>query len=176
MCPRTMPEFSTRPDRTGILFVCLGNICRSPLAEGIFLHLAKARGAAERFDVESCGLGSWHCGEPADHRSIAVARKHGVTLSGRARLVEPRRDFARFDLIVPMDRANRRGLLELGAPAERVRLVRSFDPALAGAPEERLDVPDPYTGGEDHFEEVFVMLRGACEGLLEEMLRRGERA
>lgn len=151
--------------------MCLGNICRSPLAEGIFLHLAGARGLAARFDVESCGLGGWHCGERADHRSIAVARKNGIALTGRARLIAPERDFTRFGLIVPMDRANRRGLLGLGAPAERVRLMRSFDPGLAGAAEHLLDVPDPYSDGAEAFEKVFGMLRGACEGLLEAMSR-----
>lgn len=156
--------------QAGVLFVCLGNICRSPLAEGIFLHLASRRGVAERFAAASCGLGGWHAGECADPRSLAVARRYGIELTGRARLIEPERDFARFGLIVPMDRANRRALLGLGAPPERLRLARSFDPALRGAPEDRLDVPDPYTGDDRGFEEVFLMLQSACSGLLDELL------
>ncbi len=171
MNPTLPKEPESAGEKTGVLFVCLGNICRSPLAEGIFLHLAAQHGAARRFDAESCGLGHWHQGERADSRSIAVARRNGIELNGRARLVSPERDFTRFGLIVPMDRANRRGLLELGAPAERVRLMMSFDPALAGAGEDRLDVPDPYSGGEHHFEEVFAMLRAACDGLLTQLLR-----
>jgi protein-tyrosine phosphatase len=158
--------------RTAVLFVCLGNICRSPLAEGLFLHLAGARGLATRFEVESCGLGAWHAGERADPRSCAVAQRYGISLAGRARVIDPASDFRRFGLIVPMDRSNRRGLLDLGAPQERVRLMRSFDPALAGAPDDHLDVPDPYTGDERGFDEVFSMLRAACEGMLDELARQ----
>ncbi len=157
---------------TAVLFVCLGNICRSPLAAGVFQHLAAARNAADRFVVDSGGLGGWHAGEPADPRSIAVARKYGIELNGRARRVAPATDFARFDLLVPMDIANRRGLLELGALPQRVRMMRSFDPDLAGVAEARLEVPDPYTGGAREFEDVYRMLVGACEGMLDELLRR----
>lgn len=167
----TSPRDADRANRNAILFVCLGNICRSPLAEGIFLHLAGQRGLRGWFDVESCGLGDWHAGERADLRSVAVARRNGIELTGRARLIVPERDFARFGLIVPMDRANRRGLIGLGAPEERVRMMRSFDPALRGSADHALDVPDPYSGGDREFAEVFGMLRAACEGLLEELVR-----
>ncbi len=159
-------------DTTAILFVCLGNICRSPLAAGVFTHMAAARNAADRFVVDSCGLGGWHAGEPADPRSIAVARKYGISLKGRARRVTPESDFAGFDLLVPMDTANKRGLLELGALPQRVRMMRSFDPDLAGLADERLEVPDPYTGGPREFEDVYRMLVSACEGMLDELLRR----
>lgn len=153
--------------RTGVLFVCLGNICRSPLAEGIFLHLARARGLAERFDVDSCGTGAWHVGERADHRSIAVARRHGVELPSIARQLDPASDFDRFHWLIAMDRANVRSILAAGGPRERVRLMRSFDPSLAGRNQAELDVPDPYDWHGDGFEDVYQMLLSACRGLLD---------
>ncbi|MBK7406055.1 MAG: low molecular weight phosphotyrosine protein phosphatase [Phycisphaerales bacterium] len=156
-------------DRTGVLFVCLGNICRSPMAEGIFLHLAEARGVWGRFDVDSCGLGSWHVGERPDARALATAARHGIELPSIARKVHPRSDFDRFDLLLPMDLENRARLLEIGAPPSRVRLVRSFDPSLVGRPEGEMLVPDPYHGGDEGFERVFEMLERACAGLLDQL-------
>ncbi len=153
----------------GLLFVCLGNICRSPLAEGIFLHLAAERGVRERFEVESCGIGNWHAGEQPDRRALGVAEKHGVVLPSLARQVRPAADFERFDLLLAMDGSNRHALLRLGAPEGRVRLMRSFDPTLAGAAGEELDVPDPYYGGPEGFDRVFEMLERACGGLLDEL-------
>jgi protein-tyrosine phosphatase len=123
---------------TGVLFVCLGNICRSPLGEGIFLHMARQRGVLERFDVDSCRF-------------------------------DPRADVDRFDLILAMDRQNERDLLGAGAPEDRVRLMRSFDPTLDGASGKDLDVPDPYYGRGDGFQRVYDMLTRACEGLLDEL-------
>ncbi|HRQ72303.1 MAG TPA: low molecular weight protein-tyrosine-phosphatase [Phycisphaerales bacterium] len=158
------------PQRS-LLFVCLGNICRSPLAEGIFLHLADARGLRERFEVDSCGTGAWHVGERPDARAAAVARANGVTLVSIARQIDPRADFDRFQLILPMDRSNRDDLLDAGAPENRVRLVRAFDPTLQGATERELDVPDPYYGGPDGFQHVFDMLMRSCEGLLDHIAR-----
>lgn len=155
---------------TGLLFVCLGNICRSPLAEGVFLHQAKARGVLDRFDVDSCGVGSWHVGDPPDHRATAVAKRHGVHLPSVGRQVDPDTDFERFELILAMDGSNRHALIRLGAPEDRVRLMRSFDPTLAGAEDHELDVPDPYYGGPEGFDKVFAMLERACGGLLDELV------
>lgn len=154
-----------------VLFVCLGNICRSPLAEGLFIHLARERGVLDRFRVDSAGTGAWHVGKSADPRSIAVARAHGVHLPSIARQVDPARDFERFDLVLAMDRSNRTDLLDLGAPRDRVRLMRSFDPTLTGAPEHDLDVPDPYYGHRDGFQRVYDMLLRATTGLLDELVR-----
>ena len=151
--------------RTSVLFVCLGNICRSPLAEGIFIHIARERKILSRFEVDSCGTGGWHAGEPADARSIAVAKKHGVRLPSRARKVVPGDDW-RFDQIIAMDRENRRDLLALGAPRDRVLLARAFDQTLEGAHESELDVPDPYYGGHEGFDQVYEMLERACTGLI----------
>jgi len=164
----------TTPDaapegRTGLLFVCLGNICRSPLAEGLFLHLAQERGVRDRFLVDSCGTGGWHVGEAPDKRARQVARRRGVALVGRARRLDAPVDFERFDLILPMDRANLQDLHDEGAPKERTRLLRSFDPTLT---DEDLDVPDPYYGGSEGFDVVFDMVRRACDGLLDELTRR----
>lgn len=162
----------TERGRIGVLFVCLGNICRSPLAEGIFIHLARERGGPDRFDVDSCGTGAWHAGHDADSRSIRVAAKHGITLAHKARQLEPHTDFARFHLLVPMDRSNMRGVLAAGSrygvnPA-RVRLMRSFDPTHA-ATAETPEVPDPYEGSDDGFERVYQMLHRACTGLLDRL-------
>lgn len=154
---------------TGVLFVCLGNICRSPLGEGIFLHMARQRGVLERFDVDSCGTGAWHVGERADPRSIAIANKYGIELPSIARRFDPRADVDRFDLILAMDRQNERDLLGAGAPEDRVRLMRSFDPTLDGVSGKDLDVPDPYYGRGDGFQRVYDMLTRACEGLLDEL-------
>ncbi len=151
-------------DRISVLFVCLGNICRSPLAEGIFLHKINQRGLAHRFRVDSAGLGSWHVGECADPRSLAVARKYGVTLPSRARVVHPR-DFTSFDHIIAMDHENVEGLLARGAPEVRVKLLLEFDPG------HRLrEVPDPYTAGPEAFETIYTIIDRACEHLLNALL------
>jgi protein-tyrosine phosphatase len=164
--------------------VCLGNICRSPLAEGIFLHMVRERGIADRFRVDSAGTGGWHIGALADPRMRATASRRGVELVSRARQVAPAIDFLPggptpvdgFDLILAMDRANRRDLLAVGAPAERVRLFRSFDPAMQGRPEKELDVPDPYHGDDDGFARVYEIVWAASAGLVEAVVAGGARA
>ncbi len=155
--------------KIGVLFLCMGNICRSPLAEGIFLHLARRRGAADRFRVDSCGTGGWHTGEPPDPRARAVAEKHGVELPSRARQLDPSRDASAFDLIIAMDASNRENAIAAGVPAEKIRLMRSFDP---NAPADA-DVPDPYYGGARGFDDVYAMLDSACRGLLDHLLDGG---
>jgi len=160
--------------KTGVLFVCLGNICRSPLAEGIFLHMAYQRGVNGWFDVDSCGTGAWHVGDAADHRSVAVALRHGVTLGHRARQFDPRTDFDRFDCLVAMDRSNRASIIHAAQTSSRtpptVRLMRSFDPSLGHAEAGAPDVPDPYSGGDEGFEVVYEMLVRSCAGLLDRLL------
>lgn len=162
---------------TGVLFVCLGNICRSPLAEGIFLDLARRRGVSERFDVDSCGTGGWHSGENADPRSIAVAASRGITLHHTARQFDPRRDLRRFECVLAMDRANQRDIRAAaethGLDASHARLMLSYGPDAASVPS--LDVPDPYYGGPDGFDRVFGLLHGACAGLLDDLLTRGSK-
>ncbi len=153
-----------QPSQT-LLFVCLGNICRSPLAEGIFLHLAQQRGVADRFSVDSAGTGGWHIGKGPDPRSVAVARKHGVALPSRARQVRGD-ETEHWNLVLAMDTQNRIDLLDLGFDASKVRVIRVFDPTADAE-----DVPDPYYGGDDGFEHVYAMLLAACNGLLEHLTR-----
>jgi protein-tyrosine phosphatase len=161
---------TTAPDRTGVLFVCLGNICRSPLAKGIFIHQARQRGVIELLDIDSCGTGPWHVGRCADSRSEEVALRHGVVLFHTARQLNPEADFARFHWLIAMDLNNRDALLDAGAPRERVHLMRTFDATLAGEPDHRLQVPDPYYGKGDGFLDVYNMLARASEGLLNAVL------
>jgi protein-tyrosine phosphatase len=152
-----------------VLFVCLGNICRSPTAEGVMRSLVEAAGLGEQIVIDSAGTGAWHVGSAPDRRARAAAAEQGVRLEGQARRIEPE-DFERFDLILAMDSSNLRDLRALAAsPQERgkVRLLREFDPASTG--ERDLDVPDPYYGGEDGFGTVFAMVRAACQGLLDEI-------
>jgi low molecular weight protein-tyrosine phosphatase len=151
---------------TKVLFVCLGNICRSPLAEGLFLHLVEEAGLADAFEVDSAGTGSWHVGEPADARAAFVAQGHGVELRSRARQVIPE-DLSRFDFVIAMDRENLRELRRMAAATTttaELRLLRDYDPVRDGE-----DVPDPYYGGPSGFENVYLMVRRCCEALLAEL-------
>jgi protein-tyrosine phosphatase len=147
-----------------VCFVCLGNICRSPTAEGVMHHLVAQAGRADAFEIDSAGTAAYHEGERPDRRSLATARARGVELPGRARRFRPE-DFARFDHVLAMDRENLRELLQL-APDEaaraKVALLRSFDPAAPPGAE----VPDPYYGGADGFTRVFEICMAACRGLL----------
>lgn len=148
-----------------LLFVCLGNICRSPLAEGVMRQLVAERGLEGQIEVDSAGTGAWHAGEEPDARSSAVAARHGVSLAGqRARRVEDG-DFRAFDLLLTMDMENQADLLGR-APAkyaERVVRLRDFDPQGEG------DVPDPYYGGPQGFENVFAMVHRSCAALLDSL-------
>ncbi len=150
-----------------ILFVCMGNICRSPTAEGVMRRLLDEEGLADRVHVESAGTGGWHVGEPPDERATLAARRRGIALAGAAQQVRPA-DFRSFDLLIAMDRENLRELLAIAPDeeaAEKVRLLREFDPAASGD----LDVPDPYYGGDRGFETVLDLVEAACRGLLDEL-------
>lgn len=153
-----------------VLFVCLGNICRSPLGEGLFVRHARAAGVLERFAVDSCGLGDWHAGELPDPRTRRTAARYGLELTHRARQIRPSTDFDRFDLILPMDASVHHGVLMLGAPAHKTVLMRRFEPDFGGEAMEALDVPDPYTGGPSDFEHVHEVLDRCCKRLLEAIL------
>lgn len=145
-----------------ILFVCLGNICRSPMAEGVFRQVVGSHGAGDRFLIESAGMGSWHVGEPPDARAQEAARRRGIDISAqRARRVADD-DFQRFGLILAMDDSNRNGLLRL-APEPHQAKVRLFLEFAPGA--DRQDVPDPYYGELDGFEQVLDLIETASDGL-----------
>lgn len=144
-----------------ILFVCLGNICRSPLAEGVFRAVVEERGITGNFLVDSAGLGAWHAGNCPDSRSIAIARANGVDISGqRARKISSV-DFRQFGLILGMDRSNIAELERLAPVEARDRIHLFLD--FAGEPGK--DIPDPYYGDTRDFEAVYLMVRRACETL-----------
>lgn len=143
-----------------VLFVCLGNICRSPMAEGVFRRVAAERGLD--LDIASAGTGAWHVGKPPDPRAIAAARERGIDISGqRARQVSAG-DFSDFDLIVAMDEANLATLKRQAASHEhpRIRLFLEFASDAATR-----EVPDPYYGGEDGFAHALDLIEAAASGL-----------
>lgn len=148
-----------------ILFVCMGNICRSPTAEGVMRHLVVEEGLEDVIELDSAGTGGWHVGDPPDHRARTAARARGITLDGAARQVQPE-DFEECDLVLAADAENLVDLRAIAPPGteHKVRLLREFDPASEGAPD--LDVPDPYFGGERGFEDVLDLVEAACRGLL----------
>lgn len=158
-----------------VLFVCLGNICRSPLGEGILYDKVQQAGLAAVVHVDSCGTGAYHVGQPPHHESRRAARDRGLDISAqRARQVAAV-DFAEFDLIVAMDRQNRHDLLALDASKPHQAKVRLFTDFVAGIADP--DVPDPYFGGPEGFDEVYELIDRGCEVILaqirQELVGRG---
>jgi protein-tyrosine phosphatase len=155
-----------------ICFVCLGNICRSPTAEGVMQRLVDEAGLAAHIAIDSAGTGDYHTGEPPDPRSRAAAAKRGIELAHRARQFTPH-DLDRFDLVVAMDQRNLRHLRALfgDRAAPELHLLRSFDPTAADGAE----VPDPYAGGPRGFDEVLDQCERACAGLLAHVRTRTTR-
>ena len=151
-----------------VLFVCLGNICRSPLGEGVLAHRLEEEGLSDRVRVDSAGTGAWHLGDPPDARSAEVAMRHGIALGGHSRLVRAE-DFHEFDYIFAMDRSNLRDLRYLESERDggaALTLFRAFDPDQDGD----LDVPDPYYGGPDGFDLMFEMVDRTCTAFVEHLL------
>jgi protein-tyrosine phosphatase len=150
-----------------ICFVCLGNICRSPLAQGVFETLTIKENSQDLVQIESAGTGNWHVGKSPDKRMQATARKNGVALNSLARQFQSE-DFDRFDLVIAMDQANLMDLSALCSPSiagKKLRLFRSFDPEnLSTKP---LDVPDPYYGGDEGFDNVFDIVHRTSPKILE---------
>lgn len=157
---------------TRVLFVCLGNICRSPTAHGVFEARVVARGLEREIEVDSCGTGDWHVGHPPDRRALAEAKGRGYDLSElRARQVAPA-DFEHYDYILAMDRSNLRDL-EAMRPSGftgHLGLFLDFAPTA-----DVREVPDPYYGGDDGFTHVLDLIEAASDGLLQEILRAAPR-
>lgn len=155
--------------RLSVLMVCTGNICRSPTAEGVLQHQLRALGVDSQVRVDSAGIQAWHAGEAPDPRSQAHARRRGYDLSAqRARAVQAL-DFEQVDLILAMDRGHLR-TLEQRCPVHlrhKLGLLLDYAPGLAGR-----DVPDPYYGGADGFEQVLDLVEAACEPLARQLLGR----
>lgn len=151
-----------------VVFVCLGNICRSPIAEVVTRRLAADAGLADRIVVSSAGTGDWHIGERADPRTLEVLASHGYDGSShRARQFQPDW-FADHDLVVAMDETNLATLRRLAPDEEaraKVRLLLSFDPAATST-----EVADPYYGGSGGFDHVLVTVERACRALLDEVV------
>ncbi len=151
-----------------VLFVCTGNICRSPTAEGVFRRLVEEAGLAGTVEIDSAGTTGYHVGEAPDARSRAAARRRGVSLDDQRARQVARADFDRFDLVLAMDRGHLRQLRRLCPPGreERLRLFLSFAPHLGAE-----DVPDPYYGAAGGFEEVLDLVEAGARGLLEHLRR-----
>lgn len=148
-----------------ILFVCLGNICRSPLAEAIFKHKIKQKGWERWVEADSCGTANYHIGDSLDPRTLANAKKNGVVIDHCGRQLSEE-DFDRFDYILAMDKSNLQNILRLPRSEQfshKVKLMRSFDPAGVG------EVPDPYYGGEKAFQEVFDILDRTMDKFLDHL-------
>lgn len=150
---------------TRILMVCAGNICRSPAAEAAIRSAAADRGA--KVEVDSAGTGAWNLGEPPHRQSVAAGARAGLDISGRARRIN-KADFGRFDMILVMDRANLRDVLELAPRLEdraKVRLFRTFDPDTDSD-----EVPDPYGGPDDGYDATITQVMAAAAGLVETLV------
>tara|TARA_B100001245_G_C22723819_1_gene351622 strand:+ start:191 stop:661 length:471 start_codon:yes stop_codon:yes gene_type:complete len=149
-----------------IIFVCLGNICRSPLAEAIFQHKVNQKGLQDKISSDSAGTANYHVGDDPDTRSIAVAVKHDVPIQHKGQQFHHTHG-EEFDYIMAMDQSNHRNIIhELGYKHEGLFLMRDFDPDGKGE-----EVPDPYYGGADGFENVYQMLDRSCDELLEYIVK-----
>ena len=149
-----------------VLFVCLGNICRSPLAEAIFKHKVKSRGWDHILEADSCGTGNYHIGSQPDPRTIANATSNRVPINHCARQLSES-DLEEFDYILAMDASNLKNILSLPNATfhkHKIRLMRDYDPAYRGA-----EVPDPYFGNEDGFQNVFEILDNSMERFLDHL-------
>ncbi|ATH79143.1 MULTISPECIES: low molecular weight protein-tyrosine-phosphatase [Halomonadaceae] len=150
-----------------VLFVCLGNICRSPTAEGVFQQAVVRAGLDDRITIDSCGVGDWHVGKAPDPRSQAAARQRGIEIGHlRARQLKVS-DFHEFDYVLGMDRENLAAMRALQPANSQAQVGLLLD--YAGLPQS--DVPDPYYGGDDGFEQVLDLIERASQGLLDELQR-----
>jgi len=150
-----------------LLFVCLGNICRSPMAEGAFRRVAAEEGVLDRFEIDSAGLGDWHVGQAPDDRAQKAAGLRGIDISGQSARQVRREDFARFDLLLAMDGSNYEDLTQLAPKGERHKIRRLLDFAPRAGIK---DVPDPFFGEAEGFDHALDLIEEAARGLLAELL------
>ncbi len=159
---------SNKEKKHRVLFICLGNICRSPAAEGIMRHLVEKRGLADAFLIDSAGIGGWHVGQLPDRRMRSHGADHGYDFSSRARQFSPD-DFSRFDFIVTMDQENYQDIIRMARTAEERDKVVPMARFLKSHPGQDT-VPDPYYGGPQGFDLVIELLEDGCEHLLQSIL------
>lgn len=150
-----------------ILFVCLGNICRSPSAEAVFNGVIEKHGLTDKFKVDSAGTSGWHIGEKADQRMQSHAIKRGYNLTSISRQINPETDFKHFDLLIGMDNQNIEDLKSFTSNEKELKKIHKMTDFSKNYSYN--EVPDPYYGGEDGFELVLDLLEDACEGLLEKL-------
>jgi protein-tyrosine phosphatase len=155
-----------------VLFVCLGNICRSPLAHGLFRDEIQKRGLSDTLSVDSCGTSAYHNGQGADPNNVRVAALHGVDLGDMMSRRLEDSDFFEFDILVAMDLSNERDMRSRQLPGSEAEIVRFMDFVPAA---ESPNVPDPYWGGADGFEHVFQLVRSGIAPLMEHVLSPSER-
>jgi len=151
--------------KIGVLFVCLGNICRSPMAEAVFRHLVRLEGLEERFDIDSAGTGSWHIGKPPHPGTRKILDQAGISYDGLTGRQVNAKDFSRYDYIVAMDTENEADLKQLDRRSEG-NIIKLLDLLPGLKPK---DVPDPYYTG--NFEEVYELVDQGCRALLEQIRR-----
>lgn len=155
-------------DKTKVLFVCLGNICRSPSAEAVFTGLVKKGGYSDKFEIDSAGTSGWHAGDKADKRMQSHAIKRGFNLTSLSRKFNPDTDFDYFDYIIGMDDENihaLKGMARNDADLNKIHKMTDFRKEW-----EYDTVPDPYYGGEEGFELVLDLLEDSCNGLLNKLI------
>lgn len=148
-----------------LLFVCLGNICRSPAAEGIFNHIVSINHKENLYHAESAGIGHWHVGELPDSRMRTYGKRHGYDFNSRARQFSPK-DFDHYDIIVAMDEQNASDIKSMARSPYDLRKIRLMAQYLRHHPMHR-HIPDPYYGGNEQFELVIELLEDACKGLFD---------
>ncbi len=156
-------------NKVKVVFVCMGNICRSPTAEGVFRHLVESRHLEDQILIDSAGTHAYHVGEKPDPRSRAAALERGIDLSSQRARKVLQDDFERFDYVLAMDRSNYADLHALASPGQRKKLHLFLDFASSW---DETEVPDPYYGGSHGFERVLDMVGDASEGLLKDILQK----
>ncbi|KAA9131949.1 low molecular weight phosphotyrosine protein phosphatase [Marinihelvus fidelis] len=155
---------------TSVLFVCMGNVCRSPSAEGYFRHHVEAAGLEDEFDIDSAGTHGYHVGRPPDSRAITACARHGIDISSLSARQVSAADLQQYDHVLAMDTQNLAALRQLaGEHAGRVRLMLDYAPG-----QDRREVPDPYYGGDEGFELMCGLLDSATRGLLAALRAEGD--